>query len=67
MLPYTRETRIPCRLGDRNYFAYKRLTGTGIRVELASPADLGLGIILPINFSRAPVYAWNTHCPQTCG
>ena len=25
MLQYTRETRIPCLLGVRNYFCYKRL------------------------------------------
>ena len=28
---------------------YKRLTRFSILVKLASPADLGLGIILPIN------------------
>ena len=46
---YTRVTRIPCPLGVRNYFAYKSLTWCRIRVELASPANLGLGILLPIN------------------
>ena len=49
MLLYTRKTRISCLFGVRNYFAYKRLTRSGILVELASPADLRLGIILPIN------------------
>ena len=46
---YTRGTRIPCQLGDRNYlnnyFAYKRLTCSLIRIKLASPVNLGLGII----------------------
>ena len=49
-LPYTGKTRIPCLLGVRNYlnnyFAmYKRLTHYRIRVKLASPAYLALGII----------------------
>ena len=49
-LPYMRGTRIPRVLGVRNYlknyFAkYKRLTGSRIRLELASPACFGLGII----------------------
>ena len=49
-LEYTRGTRIPCLLVVRNYlnnyFAmYKRLTRYRVHVELASPADLGLGII----------------------
>ena len=50
VLSYTRGTRIPRLLGDRNYlnnyFAnYTRLTHSRIRVELASSAFLGLGII----------------------
>ena len=40
-----RETRIPRLLEDRNYlnnyFSYKRLTRSRIRVELASPAYSG--------------------------
>ena len=49
-LPYTRGTRIPFLLGVRNYlnnyFAmYTRLTRSRLRVELASPAYLDLGII----------------------
>ena len=52
-LQYTRETRIPCLLAVKNYlnnyFAYKRQTRSRIRVNLASPAYLGLGYILPIN------------------
>ena len=44
---YPRGTRIPCLLGVINYlntyFAmYKRLTRSCIRVELATPACLGL-------------------------
>ena len=67
-----RETRIPRQLEAEiylnNYFImYKRLTRSCIRVELATPAYLGLGTILPINFYRAPVYAWNSHWPHTCG
>ena len=47
---YTRGTRISRLLRVRiylnNYFSmYTRLTFSRIRVELASPADLGLGII----------------------
>ena len=38
-----------------NYFAYKRLTRTPICVKLASPAYVGLGIILPIKVWRAPL------------
>ena len=49
-LPYTLGTRISRLLGVRNYlnnyFAmYTRLTCSRIRVKLASPAYLGLGII----------------------
>ena len=49
-LPYTSGIRTPRLLGVKsylnNYFPiYKRLTGSRIRVELASPAYLGLGII----------------------
>ena len=49
-----RETRIPRLLGVKNYLnnyftMYKRLTRFRIRVILASPAYLGLGIIFPIN------------------
>ena len=44
-----RGTRIPRLLGVRNYlnnyFAYKRLTTSRIRVELEAPAYLGLRII----------------------
>ena len=48
--PYTRGTRVYPLLGVRtylnNYFAmYTRLTRSRIRVELAYPAYLGLGII----------------------
>ena len=51
---------------------YKRLTRSRIRVELASHAYLGLGIIrkniLPfINDWRTPLYVWNTHPPPTFG
>ena len=46
---YTRGNHIPRLLGVKNYlnnyFAYKRLTRFRIRVKLASPAYLGLGII----------------------
>ena len=50
VLSYTRGTRIPHLLGDRNYlnnyFAnYTRLTHPRIRVELGSSAYLGLEII----------------------
>ena len=53
MLPYTRRTLIPRLVGVNdylnNYFTmYKRLTCSRIRVKRASPANLGLGIILPI-------------------
>ena len=49
---------------------YTRLVRSGIRVELASPAYLGLGItkkiILPcINVRHAPVHAWNLNLPPT--
>ena len=49
-LPYTRGTRIPHLLEFKNYLnnyyaMYKRLTRSRIRVELASPAYLGLRII----------------------
>ena len=49
-LPYTGGTRIPHLLAVRNYFKnffamYTRLTRFRIRVELAFPAYLGLGII----------------------
>ena len=49
-LPYTPGTRIPRLLGIKNYlnnyFAmYPQLTRSPIRVELATPASLGLGII----------------------
>ena len=48
-LPYMSGTRIPCLLGVKNYlnnyFAYKRLSSSRKRVELASPAYLGFGII----------------------
>ena len=50
MLPYMRGIRILRLLGDsyylENYFAkYKLLTRSRKRVEFASPACLGLGII----------------------
>ena len=50
VLPYTRGYRILRLLGVWNYLnnycaKYKRLTRSGIRLELASPAYLGLGII----------------------
>ena len=49
-LPYTRGTCLHRRLGVMNYFnnyfaMYKRLIRSRIRVELASPAYLGLRII----------------------
>ena len=49
-LPYTRGTHIPSLHGVRNYlnnyFAnYTRLTHSRIRVEVAFPVSLGLGII----------------------
>ena len=49
---------------------YTRLTHPRIRVKLASPAYLRLGIIkiiiLPIiHVYRDSVYAWNSHPPQT--
>ena len=49
-LPYTRETRIVHLLGVKNYLnnyfvLYARLTLSCIRVELASPAGLGLRLI----------------------
>ena len=60
-LSYTCGTRIPCILGVKNYFnnyfAYKPLKRSRIRVQLASPAYLGLGIICPTNVCHAPVYA----------
>ena len=34
-----------------------RLTRFRIHVEFEAPAYLGIGIILPINVRRAPVYA----------
>ena len=47
---YTHGSRIPRPLGVRNYLnnsftMYKRVTRSRIRVELASPAYLGLGTI----------------------
>ena len=50
---YTRETSIPCLRAVKNYLnsyfnMYKLLTRSRIRVKLAFPAYLGLGIILPI-------------------
>ena len=75
--PSTRETCMPCQFVFRNYFKnyfamYKRLTRTRIRVERASHAYSGLGIIwiiiLPcINAWRAPVYAWNSQPPPSWG
>ena len=49
-LPYTRGTRSPHILGFKNYLnnyyaMYKRLTCSRIRLEFASTAYLGLGII----------------------
>ena len=49
-IPYTRGTRIPSLLGVRNYLTnyfanYTHLTYSHIRVELASSAFSGLGII----------------------
>ena len=70
-----RRTRIPRLFGLmyylKNYLAYKRLTSSRIRVELASPTNLGLRIISritsPINILRAPVYACNSHPLPTWG
>ena len=50
VLLYTRGTCIPHLLGVKNYLnnylvMYKRLTRSRIRVELASPAYMGLRII----------------------
>ena len=47
---YTRGTRIPRRLGFKNYLnnyydMYKRLTRSRVSVELVSPTNLGLRII----------------------
>ena len=57
-LPYTRGSLIPRLRGVRNYlnnyFAYKCLTRSPIRVKLASPAYL-------------PVYAWKSQPPPSCG
>ena len=49
-LPYTSGNRIPRLLGVKNYLnnyfsMYKRLTRSCIHVELASLANLGIGII----------------------
>ena len=48
---------------------YKLLKGFRIRVELSSPAYLGLGIIQIIIFPcinawHDSVYAWNSHTPS---
>ena len=47
---YTHGSRIDCLLVVKNYLnnyfvMYTRLAGSFIRVYLASPADLGLGIV----------------------
>ena len=44
-LMYTLGTRLPCQFNVRNYFAYKRLIRSRIRVKFASLAYLGLRII----------------------
>ena len=45
---------------------YKRLTCICVRVELASPAYLGLGIILPINVYALP-YTRGSRNPRLLG
>ena len=64
---YTRLTRFRIH-AERKAPTYTRLginLPSGGYVDLASPANLGLGILLPTNVCRAPEYAWNSHPPPT--